>query len=298
MGVDESRRAGGGEALPDGAPPLLTERLGLAPGTRAVVINADDLGLCHAANEGVYRSLRDGIATSASLMVPCPWSRHAVAMYEGEDIGVHLTLNAEHDLYRWTPITQAPSLLDGDGGFPRTVGDTWDHADLDEVRRECRAQLERALSWGIDVTHLDSHMGTLQMRPEFFDVYLDLAAEFQLPFRLSGVSSERLAGFRFRRLARDEGVWFCDHFVWAMGVGSRESIMSVVPELRSGVTELYVHPAVDTAELRALDPRWQGRVDDLALVDHGSQLDEVLAAQGVVRVGWREIRDAMRGHVA
>ena len=54
----------------------------------------------------------------------------------GEDVGVRLTLNSEHELYRWGPITQAPSLLDGDGGFPRTLTDVWDHADLDEVRRE------------------------------------------------------------------------------------------------------------------------------------------------------------------
>ena len=69
-------------------------------------------------------------------MVPGPWSRQAAAQYRGEDIGVHLTLNAEHDLYRWGPLTRAPSLLDGDGGFPRTTSDLWDHADLEEVRRD------------------------------------------------------------------------------------------------------------------------------------------------------------------
>ena len=92
-------------------------------------------------------------------MVPCPWARAAAVEYRGEDVGVHLTLNAEFDLYRWGPITQSPSLLDGDGGFPRTVDDVWDHADLDEVRRECRAQIERAIYWGFDVSHLDAHMG-------------------------------------------------------------------------------------------------------------------------------------------
>jgi predicted glycoside hydrolase/deacetylase ChbG (UPF0249 family) len=294
MGVDPEARRTDGAGGSSSELGLLSERLGLEPGQRAVVINADDLGQCHAANQGVYRSLRSGIATSASLMVPCAWSRHAVSMYEGEDVGVHLTLNAEYDLYRWTPITQAPSLLDGDGGFPRTVGDTWDHADLDEVRRECRAQVERALSWGIDVTHLDSHMGTLQMRPEFFDVYLDLAVEFQLPIRLSGASSERLAGFPFRSLALEEGVWFCDWFVWSMGIGSRDSVMEIAADLRPGVTELYVHPALDAPELRAFDPRWEGRVDDLDLVSAGSELDRVLQDEGVRRVGWREIRDAMR----
>jgi len=74
---------------------------------------------------------------------------------------VHLTLKSEWETYRWGPITHSPSLLDGDGGFPRTVEDTWDHGDLEEVRKECRAQVERAILWGFDVSHLDSHMGTL-----------------------------------------------------------------------------------------------------------------------------------------
>ncbi|MFM7062440.1 MAG: ChbG/HpnK family deacetylase, partial [Actinomycetes bacterium] len=148
----------------------LAERLGYSAESRLVILNADDLGMCHAANEGVYAALREGRCTSASLMVPCPWAREAAAQYRGEDVGVHLTLNAEFELYRWGPCTQSPSLLGGDGGFPATVEDVWDHADLDEVRRELRAQVERAILWGFDVTHLDSHMGTLQLRPEFFDV--------------------------------------------------------------------------------------------------------------------------------
>ncbi len=166
--------------------PSLAERLGYAEDAKLLILNCDDLGFCHAANVGVYQALRDGLATSASLMVPCPWARGAAAGYRGDDVGVHLTVNAEFDLYRWGPITHAPSLLDGDGGFPRTVEDVWDHADLDEVRRECRAQIERAILWGFDVSHLDAHMGTMQIKSEFFDVYLDLAVEFRLPLRLSG----------------------------------------------------------------------------------------------------------------
>ena len=114
-------------------------------------------------------------------------------------------VNAEFDLYRWGPITHAPSLLDGDGGFPRTVEDVWDHADLDEVRRECRAQIERAILWGFDVSHLDAHMGTMQIKSEFFDVYLDLAVEFRLPLRLSGADTEGLIGFPFRTPRRRGG---------------------------------------------------------------------------------------------
>jgi predicted glycoside hydrolase/deacetylase ChbG (UPF0249 family) len=272
----------------------LVERLGYAPGAKLLVVNCDDLGSSHSANVGVYECLRSGWATSATLMVPAPWGREAAARYRGEDVGVHLTLNAEYDLYRWGPLTHAPSLLDGDGGFPRTVEDVWDHADLDEVRKECRAQIERAIYWGFDVSHVDSHMGTLQLRPEFFDVYLELAVDFRLPLRLSGASSERLIGFPFRRLAAEEGVVFPDHLVVIPGVGSRRTLERVLFELRPGVTEVYLHPATDSPELRALAPDWAGRVDDHDLLMNDRSLPALAERAGVTLVGYRALRELMR----
>jgi predicted glycoside hydrolase/deacetylase ChbG (UPF0249 family) len=273
----------------------LAERLGYAPTDRVLIVNCDDLGSSYAANVACYEALRTGVATSATLMVPCPWAREAAARYLGEDVGVHLTLNAEYDLYRWGPITHAPSLLDGDGGFPRTIEDVWDHADLDEVRRELRAQVERAILWGFDVSHLDTHMGVLQLKPEFFDVYLDLAVEFRLPIRLSGAGPQRAIGFPFRDLAAEEGVLFPDHFVVVRaGVGSRRDVERAVLDLRPGVTEVYVHPAIDTAELRALAPDWANRVDDHDLIVRDGSLRTLLERGGVKLVGYRALRDAQR----
>ncbi len=274
----------------------LAERLGYGADDRLLIVNCDDLGSSHAANAGVYDALRNGAGTSASLMVPCPWSRGAAAEYRGEDVGVHLTLNAEWDIYRWGPITQAPSLLDGDGGFPRTLDDVFEHADLDEVRRECRAQVERAIYWGFDVSHIDSHMGTLQLRPEFFDVYLDIADEFRLPLRLSAASTERLIGFPFRALASERGVLYPDDFLFIAGngVGSRATVEAALARVGPGVTEAYVHPAVDTPELRAMSPDWQDRTDDHSWLLDPEGLRASVARHGIKLIGYREIRDAMR----
>ncbi len=273
----------------------LAERLGYASDERLLILNCDDLGSSHAANVGVYEALREGLATSATLMVPCPWARQAAKQYLGEDVGVHLTLNAEYDLYRWGPITQAPSLLDGDGGFPRTITDVWDHADLDEVRRELRSQIERAILWGFDVSHLDSHMGTMQLRPEFFDVYLELAVDFQLPLRMLGRSMETNVGFPFRRLAAEEGVVFPDHFVLVPGgVGSRRTIEKTLFDLRPGVTEVYLHPAADTPELRAFAPDWANRVDDHHFVTHDAGVRTLVERAGVTLIGYRPLRELMQ----
>ena len=274
--------------------PSLAERLGFGPDARALIVNCDGLGSCHAANVGVYEALRDGAGSSASLMVPCPWAREAAARYRGEDVGVDLTVNAEHDLYRWGPITQAPSLLDGDGGFPRTPRDLWDHADIDEVRRECRAQIERAIYWGFDVSHLSSHLSTLVMRPEFFDVYLELATDFGLPLRLGSSAQERRAGFPLRRLAAEAGVVTPDEFLAVRPTGSRLVIERALVNLAPGVTEVQVRPAIDTDELRALDPDWQGRVDDHDLLTAASGLATMARRAGVQLVGYRLLRQVQR----
>jgi predicted glycoside hydrolase/deacetylase ChbG (UPF0249 family) len=272
----------------------LAERLGYPPDATLLIINCDELGVSHAANVGVYEALREGLATSSSLMVPCPWAREAAARYRGEDVGVHLTLNSEWEVYRWGPITHAPSLLDGDGGFPRTPEDLWDHADIDEVRRELRAQVERAILWGFDVSHLDSHLGTLEQRPEFFDVYLELAIEFRLPMRLSGAFKERNVGFPFRQLASEEGVVFPDHLVSVRAAGTRRALERALFTLAPGVTEVQARPAVDTAELRAIAPDWAARVDDHDLLVRDHSVRSLAERAGIDLVSYRRLRDLMR----
>jgi chitin disaccharide deacetylase len=272
----------------------VAERLDHPPEAKLLILNCADLGFCHAATVGVYESLREGIGTSASLIVPAPWARESASRFRGEDIGVSLTLNAEHDRYRWGPITQAPSLLDGDGGFPRTASDLWDHGDIDEVRRECRAQLERAVLWGFDVSHLDTHLDALVLRPEFFDVYLELAVDFGLPLRLLSADDEPRVGFPVRQLAADEGVLFADRFATMAPPVTRYAFFDFVANLEPGITELTLHPAIDTPELRAITSDWDRRVADHILLVDDRGLEALLADQGVSLIGYRPLRDAMR----
>ncbi len=273
----------------------LAARLGHSADTRLVIISCDDLGSCHAANMGVYEAMRVGRATCASLMVPAPWARDAANRATADDdIGVHLTLNCEYDAYRFGPITHAPSLVSGDGGFPRSVNDLWEHADPAEVLRECTAQIERALAWGVDVTHLAPHLSAITLRPEFFDVYLELACEFSLPIRLPSTISADDAGFPFRRLAADEGIVFPDHFDHDWRAGSRERVYEAIRTLQPGVTEIHVQPVLDTPEVRALTPDAQGWIDDYGLVTSDDTLTELLADSGAVPIGYRQLRDVMR----
>ena len=225
-----------------------------------MIISCDDLGSCHAANVGVYRAMREGAATCASLMVPAPWARHAAEMYEpGDDIGVHLTLNAEHRIYRWGPITHAPSLLSGDGGFPRTIDDLWEHADPDEVRRECRAQIERALAWGIDVTHLAPHLTAITLRP---GVLRRLpGAGGRVPAAdPPAVDDHGRAGRVPVPPAWPPTKASCSPTTSTTtgGPAAATGCYAAIRELQPGVTEIHVQPAIDTPEVRALSPAADG----------------------------------------
>lgn len=275
--------------------PTLAERLGHAPDTKLVILSCDDLGASHASNEGVFAAMHEGAATCASLMVPAPWACHAAHnTLPGDDIGVHLTLNSEHGCYRWGPITHAPSLQSGEGGFPRTLNDLWEHADPAEVLRELRAQIERAEVWGVDVTHLAPHLSSITLRPEFFDVYLELAVEFRLPIRLPSTISAEQAGFPFRTLAAEEGVVFPDHFDHDWRAGSRDRVLDAVAALRPGVTEIHIQPSIDTPEVRAFaGSSADGWIADLDLA-LSTELATALERTGAVMIGFRELRDLMR----
>jgi hypothetical protein len=273
----------------------LVEALGHAPDTSLLIITCDELGVTHAHNSGVYSALREGMGTAGGLVVPGPWAREAAARYRGEDVGVHLTLNAEYDLFRWGPITHCPSLLDGDGGFPRTLEDLWEHADTDEVRRECRAQVERAIYWGFDVSHLSAHLSALDFRPEFFDVALELAVDFGLPLRLPAASAEHQWGFPFRSLAAAEGVVSPDFLVRVSRTRSTQTALDqLLSDLRPGVTEVVLRPAMDTAELRAVAPDWADRVADHDLAMTADSLRVLARRAGVQPIGYRALHDLQR----
>ena len=101
-------------------------------------------------------------------MVPAPGSPRS-SHFAKEDpranLGLHLTLTSEWGRYKWGSVaggSAVPSLVDELGYFYKDVPSVYAHARLEDVETEVRAQIDRALKAGIDVTHVDSHMGTLQ----------------------------------------------------------------------------------------------------------------------------------------
>jgi predicted glycoside hydrolase/deacetylase ChbG (UPF0249 family) len=277
-------------------PETLAARLG-RPDERLLIVNCDDLGSSHSANLASLEAMERGFANSGTLMVPCPWAREAAELFKGRDIGVHLTLTAEYPFYRWRSLTGAASLHDDEGYLPRSPREVRKKADPADVRRECRAQLEQALAWGLDVTHLDAHMGTVQVDERFFETYLELACEFRLPVRMLDPDIEERLGFPARAKATAAGVVYPDGFFAAWGRPTAELVRTEFPRLASGVFEIALHPVADGPEVRGYDlTEAQFRVDD-----HACALDpEVPALIGRERIrpiSYRPLRDLQRGEV-
>jgi predicted glycoside hydrolase/deacetylase ChbG (UPF0249 family) len=268
----------------------LLSRLGLGPHDRALIVTADDFGLCHASTEGVLDALDRGAATSAGLIVPAPWALEAASRAHGHDVGVHLALTVGLPRFRWGPVTFAPSLLGGDGGFPATTEDLHDHADPDEVRRECRAQLERAVLLGVAPSHLSVLGDALFAAPALFDVLVELAAESGLPLRLPGRADTSRFGFPLHELVDEAGVVHTD-FVLHSGHGVLDDPAGFAASLPEGVTELVVRPARATDELRALAPDADDRARDLASIGAEGSIAQALDDAGVVTLPWSVVRD-------
>ena len=280
-----------------------------------IVLHQDDVGMCHGANVAFSELSALGSITSGSVMVPCPWFREAAEMAAANkslDLGVHLTLTAEKEFYRWRPLTSAgksSGLVDDDGYMWRDVSSVRREANVDAVALELRAQIDFALASGFDVTHLDAHMGAT-LAPEFCAIYIALGVEYRLPVLLTkklsqygpnnhitGVSDERFEGFiNFAEQARQpifDRVLETDF--------GRPSTQSLAPDAyqkmftksKTGLTFAALHPNAP-GEVEVIEPnQFHVRTQEYEIFSSKDYLTW-LTKNEIKSIGMRELRDAMR----
>lgn len=168
------------------------EKLGYPKGKKVVIFHVDDAGMSYESNQGTIQSLDYGIATSCSIMMPCPWAAnfiHQAKDHPHWDLGLHLVLTSEWKTYRWEPLagkSLVPGLHDPDGAFWHTVEQVVQHATPEEVYIELKAQIDRALGLGLKPSHLDSHMGTLFAHDKFLEKYIQVGLEYDIPVMFPG----------------------------------------------------------------------------------------------------------------
>lgn len=281
----------------------LAQLLGRADDAKLLIINADDFGMCHAENVATIDGMGSGAFCSTTVMMPCPWVEEVLefARHQPEaDIGVHITHTSEWGRYKWGPLSGAasvPSLVTARGHFHADVEPFHAHARLDDVERETRAQIDAALAAGLDVSHLDSHMGTVQLRAEYHELYLRLAADYRLPIRMAGKRMLAAMGMpQISSLADRLGVLHPDHF-WFGGPPAPAATPSywadVMRNLMPGVTEIFIHPAVADSELRGMTDSAPQREADYRYFTSAEARD-LRRDLGIELAGYREIRDLQR----
>lgn len=276
----------------------IAERLGHPSNAKLLIIHADDLGAAHSADAASFDAFEKGSITSASIMMPTPWVTEVAAYarsHPNADLGLHLTLTAEWETFRWgsiSPSDKVASLLDSDGTFPSEDSVVAKRAKPAEAEREIRAQVDRAIALGIRPTHLDSHMGSLFTTPELMATYVKVARDYHLPF----LATKSAPGTPLPPMlsANDvllDAVIIADESIpraqW------KEWYLKQIAGLKPGLTEMIVHLGHDDAELQAVmvnhEPygsAWRQRDYDVV---NSPEFKKALKDNGVILVTWREL---------
>ncbi len=286
----------------------LAERLGYRREDRLLILHADDVGMCHSVNAATIQAFAAGMVTCGSVMVPCPWFPE-IASWSREhpeaDLGLHLTLTSEWQLYRWRPVAPAEKvkgLLDTEGFLWRRVEDVVGHATPEEVETEIRAQIQRARQFGMKPTHVDSHMGTLFADPRFFEVYVRVSRELGLLPMLMEATPEIVAlakqlGLDYPPLATKlwgEGYLLLDRLVpGAQGDTLEErrgQYHDLIRGLTPGITEIILHLSGDDEEIRHVTGNWRAR-DNERRIFTDAETRRLIDERGIRLIGYRPLAD-------
>jgi predicted glycoside hydrolase/deacetylase ChbG (UPF0249 family) len=289
-----------------GAEPLtLAGRLGYQPTDKILIVNGDDSGMCHSANLATIEALEKGQMRTATIMVPCPWFPEIAAYAKShpeKDFGIHLTHTSEWGKYRWGPVApreQVTGLVDPAGYLWPEIPEVYAHATPQQALIEGRAQIKRALAAGVDVTHLDSHMGTMQYNPEYLKAYLQLAVEFDLPVRMpSQETLARMGHPEVRGQFAAKGIVSPDYFVFDELKNEKNDVTSfwlgVVRNLKPGLTELYIHAGLPDDELKAITGSWSTRAQEFEVFTRSEAMRQIIADQKIILLGYRPLRELQR----
>lgn len=276
---------------------------------RYLIIHSDDAGMSHAVNVATQAGLESGLVTSASIMVPCPWFKEFAVYAKAHpqfDFGIHLTLNSEWENYRWGPVASkdsVPSLIDPEGFLWDNVAQVVAHAKADEVKVELKAQIDKAIAFGVPLSHLDTHMGAVVSRPDLVEVYVALSLEYNLPilfFRQLDAETARdhpaladrlkdcVAKLEERKLPILDGML---QFYGGNVPDQRKQLyFDEITKIKPGVTQLIIHCGQDGDELRAITDSAARRDQDRALFTDPATR-KFIDEQGIKLLSWKQFRE-------
>jgi predicted glycoside hydrolase/deacetylase ChbG (UPF0249 family) len=289
------------------AEPTYAERLGWPPGSRVVIFHVDDVGMSHDSNVGAIKAVTDGVATSMSIMFPCPWVSE-IGKYVKEhptvDAGIHVTLTSEWPRYRWGPLAgkkTVPSLIDPEGCLWPDVA-SMTTAKPEEVEAEIRAQLDRCRTMGIEPTHLDSHMGSVFANPLFTQKYMQIGIEAKIPVMLPGGHMQHIAksmpsmvtaARQAAKLLWDAGLPVLDDLHMGGGANKPEEkkalIINFLRTLKPGVTQFIVHCTQPGDTFQYISSSGPMRLAELEAMI-APDVKKVIEDEKIILTTWRELK--------
>lgn len=293
-------------------PNPVLKKLGFSPDDRVIIIHTDDIGMCQASVDAFADLDEFGLISSGAVMVPCPWFLEAAAYaraHPGADLGAHLTLTSEYERYRWAPLSTcdpASGLLDEQGFFHRATPDVWAKADPEAAIAELETQISRALAEGMNLTHIDTHMGSIA-HPAIIPGYIQLAVKYGLPPMIPRLSADELMGVGnvdedtaqmikgMINTLEEMGMPLLDGLTGLQLVDPADRFgqaKQALGALKPGLTHFIIHPSKDTPELRQIMPTWACRV-----ADYETFMSEATRAfirdEGIQVIGYRALKDLM-----
>jgi len=282
-------------------------KLGFPADARVLILHADDAGMCDEANKAIQSYLENGNIQSTAVMMPCPYAEDMQAWYKQnptKDVGLHLTLTSEWQNYRWGPVADArtvPGLIDPDGFLWHEVSGVVQHASAAEVEIEIRAQIDKAISLGVQPSHIDTHMGTLFASLGFAQAYMKVAMEYNIPAMVIEFTEPVVARFRQQGYPiTDELVSFAsgytlpklDDFYSAPDGDSyadkKQKFIQLVRSLNPGVTEIIFHPSIETDNLKSITNSWQQRVWEAQMFSD-PEIIKFFKDENILFTNWKDI---------
>jgi predicted glycoside hydrolase/deacetylase ChbG (UPF0249 family) len=277
----------------------IQEKLGYPKDAKLLIIHADDLGVSHSENEATINAMEKGSVSSASIMVPTPWFSEIAAYARSHpkaDFGLHLTLTSEWNYYKWRSLADdVPGLNNKEGFLFGDADSVYKSAKLNEVEKELRKQIEKANQFGVDVTHLDSHMGTLFGNTDYLKLYIQLGREYKIPVMIPKPLGASLGSFLTDKDVVVDDIRTADPTDFKNGMDKYYT--GVLNSLKAGVSVLIIHTAYDDKEMQSVTvnhPDWGAawRQADYNFFS-GETCKKILKDQGIHVVTWREIRDKL-----
>ena len=277
----------------------IQEKLGYPKDTKLLIIHADDLGVAHSENGATINAIEKGSVSSASIMVPTPWfseiAAYAVA-HPKADFGLHLTLTSEWKYYKWGPSSgEVPGLKNKQGFFFSSVDSVYSSATITEIEKELRKQIENAKQFGIDVTHLDSHMGTLFGRPDYLKLYIQLGREYKIPVMLPRIATTALGSFITEKDILVDAIHIASPADFKKGMVNYYT--GVLDSLKAGLNILIIHTAYDDKEMQAVTVDHPDYGAAWRQADYNfftsANCKKIIRDKKIRIITWREIRDKL-----